>query len=33
MMMLGVMLAVFGYALGTYGAYACALMMKAVSGG
>jgi len=29
----GVMLAVFGYALGTYGAYACALMMKAVSGG
>lgn len=27
----GVLLAVLGYALGTYGAFACALMMKAVS--
>jgi uncharacterized membrane protein len=27
----GVLLAVLGYALGTYGAYICALMMKAVS--
>ncbi|NBC27244.1 MAG: DUF819 family protein [Bacteroidetes bacterium] len=28
----GVLLAVFGYALGTYGAWICALMMQAVSG-
>lgn len=28
----GVLLAVFGYALGTYGAWACALMMQAISG-
>ncbi|WP_340103721.1 DUF819 family protein [Rhodohalobacter sp. 8-1] len=27
----GVLLAVFGYALGTYGAWACALMMEAIS--
>ena len=29
----GVLLAVFGYALGTYGAYICALLMRAASGG
>jgi uncharacterized membrane protein len=28
----GVLLAVFGYALGTYGAWACALMMQAIAG-
>lgn len=29
----GVLLAVLGYALGTYGAYICALMLRAVAGG
>ncbi len=29
----GVLMAVLGYAMGTYGAWACALMMQAVSGG
>lgn len=29
----GVLLAVFGYALGTYGAYVCTLLMRAASGG
>ena len=28
----GVLLAVFGYAIGTYAAWLCGLMMKAVSG-
>jgi uncharacterized membrane protein len=27
----GVLLAVFGYALGTYGAYICGLMMQAIA--
>jgi uncharacterized membrane protein len=27
----GVLLAVFGYVIGTYGAYVCGLMMQAVS--
>jgi uncharacterized membrane protein len=29
----GVLLAVLGYALGTFGAIACALMMQGISGG
>lgn len=29
----GVLLAVLGYAAGTYGAYLCGLMMQAISGG